>query len=400
MELGTYLTETLEDLVEREFKQFKWHLQNGVRADIEAISRGKLEKADRQDTVDLMVQYYDQSAGNITVQVLRTMKQNNLAKELEKKLQNIQQPEPEEEASAEESEDLAPIDSDWGRPPRVISSKADFKKKVLKEQRSDIYIPSSTSHRKGLALLITNIIFSDPDNNREGAEKDEASMDWLLSALGFTVIKRRNLTGEEIRTEVQRFSRRLEHEQANGAFVIIMSHGDRIENKDAILGVNFHKRRNPTDVYFIEEVFSSLNSINCPRLIDKPKVILIQACRGGLSGGVKLKDSVCPEESGGAYDQDFFIKSDPWVHREKDFACFMSALPHISAFRSPVNGSFFISYILDVFCKSAHHYHIMELFRKVAARMAKDPRFGKEEKLLPCIERTSLVKKYFLFPGL
>ncbi|NP_001139064.1 caspase b, like [Danio rerio] len=401
------ITDVLEELVESELKEFKRQLWMGVKKGVEAIPRGKLENKDRQDVVDYMVQHYSMDAGKIAVQALRSIKQNERANRLESKLlevqpqaqENEQNPEDPQSINTSGSDELEPIQSDWQRPRGIINRFQEFKTRLLYANRDDasisihfykqntlsIYTPVSRTQRKGLALLITNILFANKQDDRAGAERDEENMEWLLKNLNFMVIKYRNLTGNEISRAVQDFSRRHEHQDADSTFVVIMSHGDRIQNKDAILGVNYNWLQNRNDVYFVEDTFSHLNSVNCPALIDKPKVILIQACRGGQLGGVPVKDCV-PE-------------SDSWVHKEKDFVCFMSTMPDVVAYRDEVKGSYFISYIVDVFCSSACKDHIMELFRKVAARMEKDERFRRQAKLLPCIERTSLVKKFYLFPG-
>lgn len=89
---------------------------------------------------------------------------------------------------------------------------------------------------------------------------------------------------QAIDREVRNFSELLsEHRDSDSTFVVIMSHGARINNRDAILGVHYHEKDNPNDVYFVDKTFSHLNSVNCKALIDKPKVILIQACRGGTA---------------------------------------------------------------------------------------------------------------------
>uniref|UniRef100_A0A8C4FBQ9 Pyrin domain-containing protein n=1 Tax=Dicentrarchus labrax TaxID=13489 RepID=A0A8C4FBQ9_DICLA len=50
---------SLEDLVAEEFKKFKWYLQQSeVLEGFPAIPKGRLENADRVDTVDQMVQTY------------------------------------------------------------------------------------------------------------------------------------------------------------------------------------------------------------------------------------------------------------------------------------------------------------------------------------------------------
>lgn len=71
--------DALDELKEDEFKNFKWRLSK--------IPRGRLEKTDRHDVVDLMVQHYTSDAGKIAVETLRNIYQNELAERLEGKLQ-------------------------------------------------------------------------------------------------------------------------------------------------------------------------------------------------------------------------------------------------------------------------------------------------------------------------
>ncbi len=81
----TAILDALQELLEEEFKKFKWHLSNGGTPD--SIPRGKLENADRCDVVTLMVQQYRGSdAGKIAVRMLRKMNLNELADQLKGKL--------------------------------------------------------------------------------------------------------------------------------------------------------------------------------------------------------------------------------------------------------------------------------------------------------------------------
>ncbi|XP_077054460.1 caspase b-like [Siphateles boraxobius] len=380
MDIKELMNDALEDLVDADLKNFKWCLMNGLVPDIEPIPQSKLEKADRTDVVDRMVEKYSDQAGNITVQALRKIKQNNLAKTLESKLQGVLPSEPVDRGNNSVCVEDQPIQADWERPLSITPCRQEFKSRILRENKSDVYIPKEKSQRKRLALLITNIRFKHLPY-RQGAERDEENMEWLLTALGYSVEKCTDLTGQEIADRVKNFAARSEHQDSDSTFVVMMSHGTRIENKDAILGVNYDEGKYADEFFFVDDIFSHLNSEKCPALIDKPKVILIQACRGEHRGGVE-------------------IQSDAIVHIEKDFVCFKSSLPGIYAYRDPVEGSFFICYIVDVFCKQAYVDDIMELFRRVTLRMEKDPRFTGLEKLMPCIDRTSLPKKLYLFPGL
>lgn len=47
-----------------------------------------------------------------------------------------------------------------------------------------------------VALLITNIQFTNDKCTRHGAEKDEENMEKLLKGLGYEVLKYTDLTGE------------------------------------------------------------------------------------------------------------------------------------------------------------------------------------------------------------
>ncbi|KAK2909478.1 hypothetical protein Q8A67_005315 [Cirrhinus molitorella] len=403
MNTEAVISEALKNLVDSELKEFIWHLSNGVTKAIDPIPKAELQNLSHGGVADMIVKYYPDNAGEIAVQALRNMKQNNLAKKLDLKLKKVQQPVQVEEINAPVSTQSvqvekrnAPVSTqsiqpDWCRPDRITPCSQQFKDRILTEEKNEVYKPTSHSRRKGSALLITNT------RQRQGAEIDEANMEWLLEALGYSVEMHTDLSGEAIKRAVKKFSKRHEHRDADSTFVVIMSHGARIDNKDAILGVNFDK--NPDDVFFVEEIFSNLNSVNCPALINKPKVILIQACRGGQEGGVDVKGGGF--QSDAAFESDAMFEADAYIHKEKDFACFMSALPSVYAYRNPDSGSYFINYIVDTFSTSAHKCHIFDLFTKITSRMANDPVFkDKKQKILPCIDRTSLEKYFYLFPGL
>lgn len=55
---------------------------------------------------------------------------------------------------------------------------------------------TKASYKSRVALMITNIKFSNEKLNRAGAEKDEENMDRLLSKLGYEVVKHKSLTGK------------------------------------------------------------------------------------------------------------------------------------------------------------------------------------------------------------
>ncbi|XP_071759119.1 caspase b-like [Centroberyx gerrardi] len=72
------LLETLEDLGDEELKSFKWFLQqDDILEGFPAIKKRQLENADRQDTVDQMVQTYNQHSLEVTKKVLMKINRND-----------------------------------------------------------------------------------------------------------------------------------------------------------------------------------------------------------------------------------------------------------------------------------------------------------------------------------
>ncbi|XP_078140919.1 NACHT, LRR and PYD domains-containing protein 3-like [Centroberyx gerrardi] len=74
---------TLEHLGDEEFKKFKWFLQQADMLEgFPAIPKSRLENADRQDTVDQMVQTYNQHSLEVTKKVLQKINRNDLVQSL------------------------------------------------------------------------------------------------------------------------------------------------------------------------------------------------------------------------------------------------------------------------------------------------------------------------------
>ncbi|KAF1381142.1 hypothetical protein PFLUV_G00171460 [Perca fluviatilis] len=77
------LFNTLEDLKEDEFKTFKWYLQQDILEGYQSIKESNLENAERQDTVDVMVNTYQlHGALKVTKKVLEMINRNDLVQSL------------------------------------------------------------------------------------------------------------------------------------------------------------------------------------------------------------------------------------------------------------------------------------------------------------------------------
>ncbi|XP_078140677.1 NACHT, LRR and PYD domains-containing protein 3-like [Centroberyx gerrardi] len=77
------LLETLNDLGDEDFKSFRWFLQqDDILEGFPAIPKSRLEKADRLDTVDQMVQTYSENTLEVTKKVLMKINRNDLEQSL------------------------------------------------------------------------------------------------------------------------------------------------------------------------------------------------------------------------------------------------------------------------------------------------------------------------------
>ncbi|KAI4873584.1 hypothetical protein NFI96_005491 [Prochilodus magdalenae] len=75
------LLNALEHLNADELKRFQWHLIQGVLDGFPLIPKAKLEGVSLQETVNQVMQYYDdKDAVNITEITLKRMNQNQLAR--------------------------------------------------------------------------------------------------------------------------------------------------------------------------------------------------------------------------------------------------------------------------------------------------------------------------------
>uniref|UniRef100_A0A8C4Z668 Caspase-1 n=1 Tax=Gadus morhua TaxID=8049 RepID=A0A8C4Z668_GADMO len=260
-----------------------------------------------------------------------------------------------------------------GRTSELILSSEQFKTEKLKD-RDNIYAVMAPANRTRMALLITNVHF-DKENDRDGAEKDEEDMSKLLISLGYNVERHRDLSGAEMDEAVKRFSKDPRLATTDSVFVVIMSHGV----KGAIVGV--HHCDGVPDQFPIDNIYKHLDTIRCPKLINKPKVIIIQACRGDEVDADIEEDAIHRE------------------HKEKDMVSLLSCTADTVSYRHSQKGSFLIQHLVEIFKHHAHEDHIDELFRKVLKRFEDEPPSASVRQMA-VRDRCTLTKHFYLFPRL
>ncbi|XP_045696458.1 caspase-1-like isoform X1 [Phyllostomus hastatus] len=261
--------------------------------------------------------------------------------------------------------------------------------KLCKERAGEIYSIKERKDRTRLALIICNREFHHLPR-REGAELDITGMKGLLEGLGYSVEVQENLTAKEMESVLESFAARPEHKSSDSTFLVFMSHG-------ILAGIcgTLHRDEEP-DVLPYDTIFRMFNNCHCLSLKDKPKVIIVQACRGANRGVLWVSDS--PAALADSSSQPHEDLEEDAVHRahvEKDFIAFCSSTPHNVSWRDIKKGSFFISQLITCFQKYSWCCHLEEVFRKVQ-RSFEQPDVKAQ---MPTIERLSMTRYFYLFPG-
>ncbi|XP_078343062.1 caspase-3-like [Oculina patagonica] len=213
----------------------------------------------------------------------------------------------------------------------------------------------------GYVLVINNNIFPQRDVvERTGSNDDVKNLIRLFDDFNFRHMVYDNQTQSEM-LKVLRDTAEKDFSRYDCFVCVILSHG----SKDGIYGTD-------DEVIKVEAITSLFRRDECPSLEGKPKIFLIQACRGTRQDRVPIESDSEPiplSSSSLPADADFLI-------------CYASAPGHQS-YRQPLIGSWFISSVVDVFKEYAEREHLMEMMLRVNNRVAQF--FSREGlKQMPC----------------
>ncbi len=121
----------------------------------------------------------------------------------------------------------------------------------------------------GIAVIINNENFkSKPQKRRKGSSVDEENLIHAFLYLGYIVEVHRDRTAEDIKNIMKQIGV-CDHSSYDSFICCIMSHG----KEGHILGSDNEK-------ISLNDIASLLNGDICKNLLDKPKIFIIQACRG------------------------------------------------------------------------------------------------------------------------
>ncbi|XP_025083090.1 caspase-2-like [Pomacea canaliculata] len=140
--------------------------------------------------------------------------------------------------------------------------------------------PMDTKPR-GLALVINVEKFANM-SRREGSVTDMNQLHDLLNYLGIKACYKTNCTADEIHEYLKAFSKHEELKNVSCLVVAVLSHG----GKDGIIyGSDGNTLKD-------DDIRSYFSITECPLMENKPKLILIQACRGDQEDRVSQPTSI------------------------------------------------------------------------------------------------------------
>ena len=193
------------------------------------------------------------------------------------------------------------------------------------------------SYFHGIALIISNTKFDIQDYDRHGGEKDEPALETLFTKLGYKVVLLKNLKGPEIKRAIQIVTghedgkmktnrdraifsalskdKLLVSSEDNSFVLCLMSHG----KENVVLGIDEEEVE-------IDDIFQIVGP--CKDLVQKPKMVFIQACRGDATPTPDSAKAV-------THPEDFLFS----------FATFFGH----AAFRDEIYGSWYVKALCSIF---------------------------------------------------
>nr|XP_048311554.1 caspase-3 [Myodes glareolus]XP_048311555.1 caspase-3 [Myodes glareolus] len=251
-----------------------------------------------------------------------------------------------------------------------------------KSMDSGIYLDNSYKMdypEMGVCIIINNKNFhkSTGMTPRSGTDVDAANLRETFMSLKYEVRNKNDLTREEIVELMDKVSKE-DHSKRSSFVCVILSHGE----EGIIFGTN-----GPVD---LKKLTSYFRGDYCRSLTGKPKLFIIQACRG--------TELDCGIETDSATDDDMTCQKIPV---EADFLYAYSTAPGYYSWRNSKDGSWFIQSLCAMLKLYAHKLEFMHILTRVNRKVAiefesfsHDSTFH-AKKQIPCIVSMLTKELYF-----
>ncbi|XP_071828677.1 caspase-6-like isoform X2 [Apostichopus japonicus] len=229
-------------------------------------------------------------------------------------------------------------------------------------------------YQRGYALIFNNTSFTSGPP-RYGSYKDKEGLKATFDRLRFVVDVFDDYTSKDIKDTLINASRK-DHSGYDCFLCVFLTHGDA--------GIIYGSDNSA--VRLKEDVFNIFKGNNCSSLIGKPKIFIIQACRGSMrdtsvlvGGGAQAKN-VCQEEGVEVIT----------IPTEADFLISYSSSEGFVSYREHENGSWFIqelTRVLNEFGNSKDFIQILTVVNKLVSErtidLSQSPNLA-GKKQMPC----------------
>ncbi|XP_039272871.2 caspase-2-like [Styela clava] len=256
---------------------------------------------------------------------------------------------------------------------------------------------------KGITLLISVTEFEPVAclDDRLGGERDCARLELMFQQLSYENYQLKNGTAAEIWNTLKNFSSWAKLAEFESCFIVLMSHG-----QDGIIFGRDGKAVSLPDVY---DLFSNEK---CPHLQNKPKVFLVQACRGdqpdkgtdqldgpankkGQSHGKSAKRKLLDTNNNN-------IKSK--LPTMSDCLVAYATVPGYAAMRNTEQGSWFIQAFIQIVAHHAKDKSLLEIMTMTNNHVMSREGWSPDSDFHRCKEMSEftscLCKPLYFFPGI
>ncbi|KAI3407307.1 Ced-3p [Globodera pallida] len=261
------------------------------------------------------------------------------------------------------------------------------------DEEEEVYTPNLNAVR-GRALIINNHTFRRL-GTRDGTNVDRERMYHLLKLMRYETTIKDNLRAKQMLKAVSKFSTKIAHNAGDSVVLVILTHG----SSGRLYGVD--------DRYLsIDDLLGPLNNKNCPHLAGKPKIVILQCCRGnepdpGVSHA-RNEQSTSRARSDQRRDSPRRVTAPTEKLRrlptDGDFLICCATTDSRVSWRSDVRGSRFIQAICECFARHSAVDDILRLMTRVNAVVAAMNSNKKVGYLQVSEERFTLTKLFFFFP--
>ncbi|XP_028669204.2 caspase-14-like isoform X2 [Erpetoichthys calabaricus] len=336
----------IDELTKDDFERFKFYLQNVKNEHGGTIKKYKIEDVKRNNLVEEMISHFTKERViEKTKFVLEKIPRLDLAVKLPEVPSSGRIECPETTSKRKHGAECGDVSA---AKQVQLSNPPD---NGLQEQASEVDHTTSglckydlQQMRRGLVLCVTK--------GREGSEEDLNNISKIFTKNRIDFARVINPKGEEFLPKIMAFRDEINNarEDTSCSFVVLMSHG----NQDVIKGVD-------NDEVKLQNLFTLFNNEQCPKLQNKPKVFIIQACRGSIKDkGTRYIDDDTD------FEKENVVRMLPTT---SDTLVVYASMPGYVAIRNSVLGSRLITEMANIFETFSDRHHIVDLFTMVNERL-------------------------------